>query len=310
MSRSFRLTDVLVSGGVAALLLALTVAARRSAQEESVIIGCAGKLGQLAQSLVMYEGIDRGHFPRTRFDPAAPLTAYTAPDAPDPFAATGPRPNDVTASLFLLARVLDLKPEAFTCPQAVRLTLTEEDTFDRQSVQSRSNFRARVNDSYSLANMYPDAAATASGYSLDHFHDRLPPTFVVASDTNPGGESVRTATTQMSRDAIRQANSPNHERDGQNVMGADGSVQFYNAPFVGVNYDNIYTGRGVTDQPKDANDTVLLPTWSQGAARMPAAYADRHWVFGIASVVTLVAIVVVVRKGLKNARLAGNVTRS
>ena len=117
MAERLRWADVVVSGGVLAALTVGVVGARRSAQENSVIIACAGKLGQLAESLVMYESIDHGHFPRTRYDPAAPMTAYTNPDAADPFAPAGPAANDVTASLFLLARTLDLKPEAFTCPR-------------------------------------------------------------------------------------------------------------------------------------------------------------------------------------------------
>ena len=104
----------------------------------------------------------------------------------------------------------------------------------------------------------------------------------------------------MSRETIRQANSPNHERDGQNVMLADGSVQFYNAPFVGVGYDNVYTAKDGGDRPKDKDDTVLLPTWSQGPQLLPQAATDRRWVFAIACVVTLLVVGWVVRKGLRN----------
>ncbi|HEX8324726.1 MAG TPA: hypothetical protein VF595_12535, partial [Tepidisphaeraceae bacterium] len=242
-SSPFRLIDVLVCLVVVIALGVTAAGARRGAQENSVIIACAGRLGQIGQSLVLYQGLYDGRFPRTRYDPAAPLTAYTAPAAADPFSDTGPQPNDVTASLFLLARVMELPPENFICPSALRHGLAEIDSFDRVTVKNRSNFRSRLGANYSLANMYPDAAATAAGYSLDHFRDRLPATFVIAGDTNPGGESAAAATTHMSRMNLRMANSPNHERNGQNVMFADGSVRFFNSAFIGDGYDNVYTGR-------------------------------------------------------------------
>ena len=289
----FRFIDLLVSLAAVIALTVVTAAARRSAQENSVIVECAQRLSRIGQSLAMYQGVYDGQFPRTRYDPAAPLAAYTAPDGPEPSA------NDTTAAMFLLARTIELPPSAFTCPSAVRHGLAEDDTFDRHSAKQRRNFRARLNVNYVLANMYPDAAAVAAGYSLDRYAERLPANFVIAADTGPGLADASRATTQMSRGQIRVANSPNHERDGENMLTADGAVQFYNAATNGVGYDNIYTGRGSTLQPASATDSVLVPAWQEGPALLPTLVVDRRWTLLLAVVLTFGALFWVIRSGLR-----------
>lgn len=286
----FRLIDLFVFVAVLVALSIGVVGVRQNAQENSVIVGCANQLGQLAQALVLYQGLNDGQFPRTRYDPAAPVTAFTAPDAPEPFAENGPAVNDASAAMFLLARVIELPPTGFTCPSAVRHGLSQEADFDRKSAKTKSNFASRLQSNYALANMYPDADAVAAGYSLDRFRERLPAGFVIAGDINPGGEGARSATTQMSRMNLRMGNSPNHQRDGQNVMFADGSVQFFNSPFVGVGFDNIFTGHADAKQPADAADSVLLPVWADGPQEMSSSTYNRRWVLSVAAVLTFAVL--------------------
>ena len=295
---SFRLIDVLVTIGIACCLLGVTIAARHQAQADAGVVGCAENLQQIAQSLVMYESAYDGKFPRTRYTPGAPLAGYTQPNAINPFDTNGPAANDVTASMFLLARVMDLPTGVFICPAAMNHGFGELDPFDRASSKKRSNFYSRLNDTYSLANMYPDSAAVASGYSLDHFHERLPVDFVLASDTNPGG-SITTATKQASPDPLRGDNSPNHERDGQNMLYTDGSVHFTISPFAGVNGDNVYGGRPGTFQPAGPNDSVLVPVWSMGPQSTPYTTINRRWFLGISMAVTLLLIAGIVIRGTR-----------
>ena len=71
---------------------------------------------------------------------------------------------------------------------------------------------------------------------------------------------------------MKNANSNNHDGDGQNVLFGDGHVEFLQNPFVGVQRDNIFTrstalaGKSDTTWDntlkgsRDANDSVLLPT--------------------------------------------------
>ncbi|MGN6504897.1 MAG: hypothetical protein ACTHM6_04975 [Tepidisphaeraceae bacterium] len=300
---TFRFIDLLTSIGCGVAILGLTVAARQQAQADVKVVACAKNLQQIAQSLVMYEGVYQGQFPRTRYTPDAPLAAYTQPDAPDPFADQGPQPNDLTASPFLLARTMDLQPTLFICPAAQSNGYGQAASYDRAGVKQRSNFRSRLNLNYSFANMYPDTKAVSAGYSLDHFRERLPVEFVLAADLNPG-EKITTATTQASPDPLRIDNSPNHERDGENVLYTDGSVHFMVSPYVGVNGDNVYGGRPDALQPASATDSVLLPVWSMGPQLTPETTVNRRWFLSISMIVTLALLGGIVWKGLHRPKAA------
>jgi prepilin-type processing-associated H-X9-DG protein len=72
---------------------------------------------------------------------------------------------------------------------------------------------------------------------------------------------------------MKQANSNNHDGDGQNVLFGDGHVEFLQNPFVGVQRDNIFTRKDPTNPSIsdttwsntlkgsfNANDSVLLPS--------------------------------------------------
>ena len=56
-------------------------------------------------------------------------------------------------------------------------------------------------------------------------------------------------------------NSKNHEDRGQNVLYADGHVNWETSPLVGIDKDNIYVAKNgtVNTSPVDATDTILLP---------------------------------------------------
>jgi prepilin-type processing-associated H-X9-DG protein len=94
----------------------------------------------------------------------------------------------------------------------------------------------------------------------------MPAGFALAADINPGttGETdnVLRPTIDSPANVMRWANSNNHGGDGQNVLFADGRVEFARSPFVGVARDNIFTNRKgqVVASPVDANDSILLPT--------------------------------------------------
>ena len=58
--------------------------------------------------MILYANENNGNFPRTTYDPTDPTPrTYTGAFAKDPFAANGPRANDVTAAFFLLLRTQD-----------------------------------------------------------------------------------------------------------------------------------------------------------------------------------------------------------
>ncbi|MBC7784882.1 MAG: hypothetical protein H7144_13675 [Burkholderiales bacterium] len=297
MTSPLRLTDIIATVVIAMALLGTMVAARHSAQEANSIAGCALNLQRLGAALSQYQLRENGAFPRTRYEPDARVTAYTGAEAQNPFAIDGPAANDVTAAAFLLAREMEVPAGVFTCPAALRNGLGEVDTFDATTLRQRSNFAARVHYNYSVVNMYPSRAAIAAGYSLDRFAQNRPASFVIAGDTNPGGNDVATATTQTSRRQLRLSNSPNHQRNGQNFLFADGRVEYSSTPFVAGTYDNAYASGGLFFQPISADDAVLLPVWTDGPDVIPSALRLRRWVLVSASVATAAILGVIIIRG-------------
>ena len=296
------LRDLLLLLLAAGLLLGYGAAATRSAQEASVIIACGDHLRRIGNALSFYQDDNHDQFPRTRYVPGAPVVAYTGVASADPFGPAGPRANDVTAPAYLLARETLLPAEVFTCPAAYRHGLAEVADFTDQTVRQASNFDARIHYSYALANPYPGTAAEAAGYNLNRRRRVLPPLFAVASDTNPGANDQPPTTQSLDRETVRLANSPNHQRDGQNVLRADGSVEFYLSPFVGVDFDNIYASQATFPQPKGANDAVLLPTWSDGPDEVPSALYWRRVVFVAASILTTAGLLYIIIRSVRRSR--------
>ena len=105
------------------------------------------------------------------------------------------------------------------------------------------------------------------------------PTFAVCSDINPGTYVVPTGgkaeiNIQANDSATIKSygNSPNHAQAGQEVLYADGHVDFESTPFCGYETDNIFTrggaafnaavGPSMIDAPYTSGDTVMLPTYT------------------------------------------------
>lgn len=290
--KRFRLTDVLVAAGCAAMILTVTFVARQNAQTAQDVAVCASHLTQIHAAVNAYQ-LDARTFPRTLHVPDAPITAYTGA-----LPGQAVQPNDVSAAAFLLVRSARLGPDVFNCPAALRNGLAEKDDFDPANPAGRANFKARVNYNYSLANMYPSPQAVNAGYDLT----ALDAGFVLASDTNPGEDDASSATTRMTVREIRTANSPNHRRDGQNLLFGDGSVRFYGSPFVRDGADNVYASSGTFPDPGSSQDAVLLPVWSAGPDVTPHAVTLRRWVFSIALVISTGMIVWIVVRGTRRAK--------
>ena len=112
----------------------------------------------------------------------------------------------------------------------------------------------------------------------------MTPDMVLAADLNPGDSgtpALTTLTLNSSAADMRQGNSTNHARAGENVLYVDGRVEWATTPFAGKGSDNMYTRAAtanpvnrapLADQSSDAAypfgqeppthaaDTILLPT--------------------------------------------------
>jgi prepilin-type N-terminal cleavage/methylation domain-containing protein/prepilin-type processing-associated H-X9-DG protein len=265
-NRGFSLIEVLVVLGIITVLLAILLPAVERVRHQAYIDKCASNLRQIGLGFTMYENDNHGAWPRTVYDPAtadAPVKG-TGAAAPDPFViGSAVQSNDLTAGLFLLLKTERLPTVLFICPY-------NDDTdfiADSANVALRSNFTdQKENLAYSFGDPYPSTAAVTSGYSLAN---RLSATWPIGSDKNPGrgqgSDEVYGIAPTSPKSAIRRANSPNHEQEGQNVLYGDGHVKYEFTPFVGMNQDNIFTAKDgspptVERSPADATDTILLPT--------------------------------------------------
>lgn len=292
--RGFTLLELAVVVGLAVILLSIFVPYLQTWREASRRIRCANNLSQLRAALWAYtESFGRvsaaeNWFPRVRYDATNQpngYTAFTGPDDHDPFSEqSAVKPNDVTASLWLLVREgLVTDTSVFVCPSSSDSRDLLVDAAGRTvTARQRGNFRLPQNLSYSYANPF----GSAPDYRLI---DTLPGGFAMLADKNPGtqlGAIDRIAPEDDPR-TLATGNSLNHGRAGQNVLYADGSVRWMTSPFVGIGFstarptagDNIYTalegqpiepgrsppgnGTGVWSRsigPSWIHDSYLVPT--------------------------------------------------
>ena len=255
------------------------VSCARRGHGDNSRVRCASNLRQIGQAILLYSNDNRGAYPRMIASAVKegqePVPTWgTGAPATQPFLDPNrPADNDVTAALFLLLRTQDITSDVFVCPSVAD---QDKDTYGASPNAPspttwpvhRSNFSdVNQNLSYSYQNPYPRQKAIEAGFKLNN---AIGAEFAVAADKNPGmsgGDSlakdnVFAPTSTSSAKDMKQANTRNHDRDGQNILYGDGHVGWESNPFVGVNRDNIYTTADgkINASPVDANDSILLPT--------------------------------------------------
>ena len=283
-NQGFTLVELLVVIGIIALLISILLPSLNRARETANRVKCGSNLKQIGQALLLYSNENKNAFPRTYFDVTkGPILTNKGSTASDPFSAAmgaNTDPNNVPAALFLLLRTQEISAEVFTCPSGI----AEKDSFGggTNTALNRSNFyggapagtSVKNNLAYSFANPYPDTTAQSKGYKLIN---SMSPEFALMADINPGltvggaAVSIGNLTSTSSSAQLKQGNSANHDQDGQEVLYADGHVEFQSSPFCGIDKDEIYTISDANPpnnfttntyigSPLGPNDSVLLPS--------------------------------------------------
>jgi hypothetical protein len=243
----------IITGGVGGLamiplLIAILLPSLGKARELANRSVCAANLRGIGQSMAVYAVDNGGAYPIVSAAGGYGLAAAGAgtPNAkvdtllssdPGGLYAGSPAPS-VTQNMWLLVLIGQVAPKQFLCKSDPAPSVTAVAAI-AGNYQTNFNDGAKPSDfAYSYSFAYP--WTTTTGKVGDWWKNTTDASLPIMADIAPMGTYAGTAAVPNDP-TRREANSTNHQRDGQNVGFDDTHVEFARRPDVGQYGDNIYT---------------------------------------------------------------------
>ena len=277
--RGFTLIELLVVVAIIALLIAILLPSLGKARELSNRSACGANCRGIMQSFNVYAA-DNGDAYPTVMPPTtagmynggatapaigetvAPTAQTTADNVISQMYTVAPAPSvnnqagNVMANAWLLVLKNYTSPKQYLCKSDPVGSATAS-ALTNTSNAYYNNFNGSNPDfAYSYSFAYPWTASGTGPFSAGGWwHNTTDSSLPIMSDMAPLNGSGTNPTTSTPGQAAatngglpnggaKAWNSPNHQRDGQNVGYADGHAEFARRADIGQNSDDIYTQNG------------------------------------------------------------------
>ncbi len=269
----FSIWDVLAVFGCIAVLLLCSAAVKYSGLEHAHRLSCAANLHLIGQACDIYTNAYDGAYPVAG---GPGNNTWACRDQQDEYWGnydydwSGDDNMTISASQYLLVRIIGISPKAFVCPESHETALEypcwgwhipPEKCYDFDYFWDFGH-RPKIHVSYSYHFPYEPYNTPKIARPLTITRD---PNMAVMADKSPWYDDHLERSDSVPRDdedptqyvtlinlsrhpwdeipmeELMTGNSGNHGRRGQNVLRIDGSVRFETRSDVGANHDNIYT---------------------------------------------------------------------
>jgi prepilin-type N-terminal cleavage/methylation domain-containing protein/prepilin-type processing-associated H-X9-DG protein len=309
--KGFTLIELLVVIAIIAMLMAILMPALSKVKKIAMRVVCGTNLKGLGTAQTVYANDYEDEYTVQ----GRGASGYTWNWSTGGFQNTakvwdGSSTLTVSASLYLLVREADVSPKSFICPASDQ---TEYDGTNTNNLDIVQLWDFGVN-SIATGSGYPyqhvsfayhQPYGTDGGKSRYAADGTRSAAFAVMADKNPyfdpkfeGIGSVTqdnyldrvgnlapywdpTSGISKSSYDVKRANSQPHDRDGQNVVFADGHTAYENTPDVGVKNDGIYVPRvanATTEIQVRQGDTAVMNNASFNLAIQPRSQDDSYLV--------------------------------
>jgi prepilin-type processing-associated H-X9-DG protein len=300
--KGLTLLEVVVAVGALMLLMAVIIPQLRIIKKRGSGVVCGTNLKGLGNAQVVYANDFDGQYACQ--GGGADHTWGDSTDDWMNHSENWNRPGNITvgASLYLLVRLADVSPKSFVCPQSDQMEFSGRNPnnldivdlwdFGQHEAGRRDPWRAEGPAqcvSYSYHQPYDPAAGATGKAGRYRADDQRSAAFAIMADRNPwydpkltetafNGKNIMNCVSLIGaywepsyvpsvgseRQNIMIGNTQPHEREGQNVLYADGHTSFEKTSDVGVKNDNIYTRMDI-ESPDELKDESVDPiAWRRG----------------------------------------------